>query len=221
MRRVRSDVGGSSEPVDPRAEEETGYEPSRDFGTNAIVVELGDGAGKRPSMNSAGLFLVKELSANIEAIDDFEDLSEYSMFRKHTLKLLRYYFKLSLDYGRIPSVLGGRATRARVSHKKMYSIEDETIFLHDMNRCMEQELSETELRIVALVVFMDHTFEQTGAILQYCEKQVRRIYPHAIDRLTRAFCERELLDSVELMKGKKKPMGRARVDDLNASASMM
>ena len=169
-------------------------------------------------MNGAGLFLVKELSANI-GVDESEDLSEYAMFRKHTLKLLRYYFKLSLDYGRIPSVLGGQVMRSRVSHTKMYTVEDDTIFLHDMNRCMEQELSETELRIVALVVFMDHTLEETGAILQYCEKQIRRIYPNVLDRLTRAFCERELLDRLELMQGLKKPMGRARADDLEASAS--
>lgn len=172
-------------------------------------------------MNSAGLFLVKELSANVETRDDGEDLSEYSIFRSHTLKLLRYYFKLSLDYGRIPSPLGGQGTRSRVSHVKMYTVEDDTIFLHDMSRCMEQELSETELKIVALVVFMDHTLEETGAILQYCEKQVRRMYPSALDRLTRAFFERKFLNRTHLMDGRKKPMGRAGADELNACASAM
>ena len=171
-------------------------------------------------MNSAGLFLVKELSANIEATDYDEDLSEYSIFRSHTLKLLRYYFKLSLDYGRIPSPLGGQGMRSRVSHVKMYTVEDDTIFLHDMSRCMEQELSEMELKIVALVVFMDHTFEQTGGILQYSERQIRRIYPNLLDRLTRAFCKRELLDRLELVQGRKKPMGKARASDLYASASI-
>ena len=169
-------------------------------------------------MNEHGLYLVKELSANVE--ESNEDLSEFSIFRKATLRLLRYYFKLSLDYGRIPSVLGGEVMRSRVSHAKMYTIEDETIFLHDMNRCMEQELGEMELKILALVVFMDHTFEQTGAILQYSEKQVRRIFPNVIDRLARAFFEREFLNRAELMEGKKKPMGRARPGDLMACAAV-
>jgi len=89
-------------------------------------------------MKIKGLFLVKELSANVAEPD--EDLSEYSIFRKHTLKLLRHYLRLSLDYGRIPSVLGGESMRARVSHTRMHSIEDDTIFIHDVSRCLEQVL---------------------------------------------------------------------------------
>jgi hypothetical protein len=169
-------------------------------------------------MNERGLYLVKELSANVE--DSSEDLSEFAIFRKQTLGLLRYYFKLSLDYGRIPSVLGGEVMRSRVSHTKMYTIEDDTIFLYDMNRCLEQELSETELRMLALVVFMNHTYEESGAILQYSEKQIRRIFPNVTDRLTRAFFERDFMKRPELMEGKKKPMGRARPGDLMANAAV-
>src|SRR6266567_1055590 len=158
-------------------------------------------------MNSKGLFLVKELSACIEEPE--EDLSEYSMFRTHTLKLLQHYLRLSLDYGRIPSVLGGEVMRARVSHSKLHTIEDETIFIHDMNRCLERELDGEELRLLALIVFMEHTFEEAAVILQYSEKQLRRNFPPIMDRLTRAFFQREFLNQAKLMGSVKKPMGRA------------
>ena len=168
-------------------------------------------------MSNHGLFLVKELSANVEECD--EDLSEYSIFRTHTLKLLQHYLRLSLDYGRIPSVLGGQVTRARVSHTKMHSMEDDTIFIHDMSRCIEQELTDEELRLIALIVFIDHTFEEAAKILGYSEKQLRRIFPGIMDRLTRALFDRELLSREKLMAGKKKPMARVRPGVIEANAA--
>jgi hypothetical protein len=175
-----------------------------------------NGSGRRCRMSHKGLFLVKELSACVER--EYEDLSEYSMFRAHTLKLLRHYLRLSLDYGRIPSVLGGEMMRARVSNTRMHTIEDETIFIHDMNRCLERELDGDELRLMALIVFMEHTFEEAALILHYSEKQLRRKFPPIMDRLTRAFFEREFLNHEKLMGGTKKPMGRAQINTIRANA---
>jgi hypothetical protein len=168
-------------------------------------------------MNHKGLYLVKELSANVERCD--EDLSEYSMFRAHTLRLLKHYLKLSLEYGRIPSVLGGEVTRARVSHTKLHTIEDETIFIHDMNRCLERELDNDELRLMALIVFMEHTFDEAAVLQGYSLRQTYRMFYELMDRLTRAFFDREFLDQEKLMGEKKKPMGRVRVAMIKANAA--
>jgi hypothetical protein len=182
----------------------------------AMVV--GDGIARRWSfMENSGLFLVKELSANVEKSD--EDLSEYSIFRAHTLNLLQHYLRLSLDYGRIPSVLGGLVTRARVSHTKMHTMEDDTIFIHDMSRCLERELAEEELRLMALIVFMDHTFDEAAAMQGYSLRQTYRMFYELMDRLTRAFFDREFLDREKLMGVLKKPMGRARPGTIEARAA--
>lgn len=170
-------------------------------------------------MNNKGLFLVKEIHACVEREND-EDLSEYSMFRAHSLKLLRHYLRLSLDYGRIPSVLGGESMRARVSHTRMHTIEDETIFIHDMNRCLEKVLDLEELRLVALIVFMDYTFEEAAAMRQYSIRQTYRMFYDLMDRLTKAFFDREFLNREKLMGMTKKPMGRARPDSIKASAAV-
>ena len=167
-------------------------------------------------MKHKGLFLVKELSASVADRD--EDLSEYSIFRKHTLKLLQHYLRLSLDYGRIPSVLGGESMRARVSHTKMHTIEDDTIFIHDMSRCLEKELNEDELRLMALVVFMDFTFEEASEKRGYSIRQTYRMFYDLMDPLTRAFFVRGFLDQEKLMENKKKPMGRARPETIEANA---
>ncbi len=168
-------------------------------------------------MNNKGLFLVNEIAASVERDD--EDLTEYSMFRSHSLKLLRQYLKLSLDYGRIPSVLGGESMRARVSHTRMHTIEDETIFIHDMNRCLEQVLDREELRLLALVVFMDYTFEEASSQTEYSLRQTYRMFYDMMDRLTCAFFEREFLNREKLMGTMKKPMGRARPGSIQACAA--
>jgi hypothetical protein len=169
-------------------------------------------------MKRKTLFLVKEISACIERAE--EDLSEYSMFRAHSLKLLRHYLRLSLDYGRIPSVLGGESMRARVSHTRMHTMEDETIFIHDMNRCLEKVLSEEELRMVALIVFMDYTFEEAAMKMHYSIRQTYRMFYDLMDRLTSAFFEREFLNREKLMGTTKKPMGRARPHSIEACAAL-
>ena len=169
-------------------------------------------------MNKNKLFLVKDFHACVERVND-EDLSEYSMFRAHSMKLLRHYLRLSLDYGRIPSVLGGEAMRARVSHTKMHTMEDETIFIHDMNRCLKQVLDEEEVRLIALIVFMDYTFEEAASMRKYSIRQTYRMFYDLMDRLTKAFFDREFLNREKLMGTMKKPMGRVRPDSIKACAT--
>jgi hypothetical protein len=202
--------------VDRTIEEKTRTGTTNGRASYAFVVS-DDCAGRWSPMSNHGLFLVKEMSANVERCD--EGLSEYSIFRAHTLNLLQHYLRLSLDYGRIPSVLGGLVTRARVSHTKMHTMEDDTIFIHDMSRCLERELAEEELRLVALIVFMDHTFEEAAAMQGYSLRQTYRMFYELMDRLTRAFFDREFLDREKLMGVLKKPMGRARPGTIEARAA--
>jgi hypothetical protein len=213
---MREYVGRSSRSVDRTIEEKTRSGPTNSRAGYAFVIN-DVFAGRRSPMSNRGLFLVKELSANVEKCD--EDLSEYSIFGAHALNLLQHYLRLSLDYGRIPSVLGGLVTRARVSHTKMHSMEDDTIFIHDISRCLEQELKEEELRLMALIVFMDHTFDEAAAMQGYSLRQTYRMFYDLMDRLTRAFFDREFLDREKLMGVVKKPMGRARPGTIEASAA--
>jgi hypothetical protein len=101
----------------------------------------------------------------------------------------------------------------------MHTMEDDTIFIHDMSRCLERELAEEELRLVALIVFMDHTFEEAAAMQGYSLRQTYRMFYELMDRLTRAFFDREFLDREKLMGVLKKPMGRARPGTIEARAA--
>ncbi len=64
-------------------------------------------------MNDGGLLLagVLQASAGCE-----EDLSEYSLFRRHTRALLRHYFARTTQKGRMPSIWTNSMSRSRISH---------------------------------------------------------------------------------------------------------
>ncbi len=102
-------------------------------------------------MNEGGLLLAGlRASAGCE-----EDFPEYSVFRRHTRALLRHYFARTTQKGRMPSIWTNSMSRSRISHYKTATLEDDTIFVHDLERCLAREFAEEELKLLALTVFLD------------------------------------------------------------------
>jgi predicted DNA-binding protein (UPF0251 family) len=97
--------------------------------------------------------------------------------------MLRRYFRLSLDLGRLPSILGGEVFRGVVSSSRMHTFEDFVIFVHDMERCMEK-LDPASLETIAALVFLDQSQEEAGKSLGLSRRQVERRYSTALDRLS-------------------------------------
>ena len=63
---------------------------------------------------------------------------ELSLYHDKTIALLRRYFRMSLEIGRMPSVLGREVFRARVTSYRVRTFEDAVIFVHDVEKCLEQ-----------------------------------------------------------------------------------
>src|SRR4051812_18479014 len=61
---------------------------------------------------------------------------ELSLYRHHTIGLLRRYFRMSIELGRLPSVVGREFFRAKISSYRMTSFEDVVILVHDVDRCI-------------------------------------------------------------------------------------
>src|SRR5438876_933901 len=61
--------------------------------------------------------------------------SELWIYRDRTTAMLRRYFRLSVELGRLPSLLGREFFRARVTSYRMHSFEDAVIFVHDVENC--------------------------------------------------------------------------------------
>ncbi len=117
---------------------------------------------------------------------------ELSFYRDHTLLLLRRYFRLSLQMGRLPSLIGREIFRTRVSAYNTHTFEDLVIFLHDVERCLER-LDGLSRTLIACIVFQEYTEEETARRLGWHRQRIVEGLARAIDASTEKFLEVGLL----------------------------
>ncbi len=111
---------------------------------------------------------------------------ELSFYRDHTLLLLRRYFRLSLQLGRMPSLVGREIFRARVSHYRAHTFEDAVIFVHDVERCLEQ-LQGFSRRLIALMVFEEYNGEEAARLLHRPVRTIEHDFGLSLEKLTESF----------------------------------
>jgi hypothetical protein len=107
-------------------------------------------------------------------------------YRGRTLALLRRYFHMSLDVGRLPSLLGREFFRARVTSYHMHSFEDVVILVHDVERCLER-LDDFSRSLVARIVLQDYNWDETALLMNCSRRTVARRFPRILDRLSEIF----------------------------------
>jgi DNA-directed RNA polymerase specialized sigma24 family protein len=118
------------------------------------------------------------------------------MYRARTVALLRKYSRLSVEVGRIPSLLGREFFRTQVTSYHMSTFEDVVIFVHDVERSLEK-LDRFEQKLIAKIVLLEYTQEETARILGCGLRSVERHYPEALDRLSEIFLTGGLLRPME------------------------
>ena len=117
---------------------------------------------------------------------------ELSAYHDRTIALLRRYFRMSLEIGRMPSVLGREVFRARVTSYRVRTFEDAVIFVHDVEKCLEQ-LEPFSRQLIARVILQDYSYEEAAALVGCGERTVYRLLPLALDRLSEIFLGTKLL----------------------------
>jgi hypothetical protein len=116
---------------------------------------------------------------------------DLGIFRDRTCGLLRRYAIISLEAGRLPSLLGRELIRSR-SDTRVPSFEDAVIFIHDVERCLNH-LEPWQRRLIACIVFQNYSQREAARALHCTPRTVRNRFPEAVDELTRLFVERGLL----------------------------
>jgi hypothetical protein len=116
-----------------------------------------------------------------------------AFYRKYTEGLLRRYVKMSMEQGRVPSLLGRELFRGNVTSHKVQGFDDVVIFVHDVQSCLSQ--LEPGLRhLVRRIALEEYTQPETAAMLRIGERTVRRRYAEAIDKVTRLLLDRKLME---------------------------
>jgi predicted DNA-binding protein (UPF0251 family) len=127
-------------------------------------------------------------SAQRERLRRLNAEMEFAPYRSQTIALLRRYFRTALEVGRLPALLGRECFRSRVSHRKVCTFEDQIIFTHDLDRCLDR-LERQEQGLISLIVFQEYSHEDAGREMRLHRNNVRQNFFRAIDVVTQMLIE--------------------------------
>ena len=121
---------------------------------------------------------------------------ELWLYRKRTASLLRRYFRMSVEMGRLPSILGQEFFRSKVTSYSVSSFEDVVIFIHDVERSLGK-LDSLSQQLIARVILQGFSYDETARLLGCCRRTVDRKLPDAIDRLSEIFIDVGILEKFD------------------------
>jgi hypothetical protein len=118
---------------------------------------------------------------------------ELAFYRKYTEAMLRRYLRVSVEVGRVPSLMGRELFRGNVSHYKADGFEDGVIFCVDVERCLAK-LRKVDQSTVRRIALQGYTHEEAAPLLGVTFKTCVVHYGAALDRLTEIFLAGRLLE---------------------------
>jgi hypothetical protein len=131
-----------------------------------------------------------------EALDPREDCeaarADAMFFRSQTLAIVRHFYEIASQIGRLPSILGREFFRAKISHHAIPSFEEQIVFIHDVEHALAR-LGEQDAEVIALVGLFHCTLDDAADILGRSRRTVVQRYADSIDRLAEIFLETGLL----------------------------
>ncbi len=116
-----------------------------------------------------------------------------AFYRSYTEAMLRRYATLSMESGRVPSMLGREMFRGKVTSYRVHAFDDVVIFCHDVENCI-RTLQEEQQRLIYRIGVQEYTFGEAAGMVGCSLRTVQRRYHEAIDELTAVFLQRRLLE---------------------------
>jgi hypothetical protein len=120
-------------------------------------------------------------------------LGELAFYRKYTEALLRRYLRLSMQTGRVPSLMSRDVFRGNVSHYQVRGFEDVVIFCHDVEQRLAK-LNPYEQQLIKRIALQRYTRGEAAGMLGISLRTCIIHYDRAVDRLTGVLLEAGLLD---------------------------
>lgn len=157
-----------------------------------------DPHGRRCTMSAAAVMMLPMVQAAAVALVQLRTRRvplqpELAFYRKYTEGMLRRYVRLSMEKGRVPSLMGTEMFRGRVTSYKIRSFEDVVIFTHDVEKCL-RKLTIGEQRLLERIALQEYTQGDAAGLLGMSLRTVVRRYPAAVDVLTGHFLEMGLME---------------------------
>ncbi len=125
-----------------------------------------------------------------------ESRPEISVYRDHCIALLRRYFCMAVEVGRLPAILGREFFRTRSRDYHVHSFENLVIFVIDVERCLNR-LHPFDKELVARIILQEHSEEEAARLLHCTDRTIRRRLPDALDFLAELFLANGMLNVTE------------------------
>jgi len=128
----------------------------------------------------------------VEEGDEIDPRPEISCYRGQTFAIVRHFFEISSQVGRLPSLLGREFFRARVTHHAIPSFEDQAVFVRDVELCFAR-LSEPHAEMITLVALYSFSRDEVAEMLRASKTWVNHRVAEALDALGEIFLQARLL----------------------------
>jgi hypothetical protein len=125
---------------------------------------------------------------------------QVAFYRKYTEALLRRYVRMSMEAGKVPSLVGQEMFRGKVTNYQIGHFDDVVIFLHDVDTCLGK-LEPDQQHLIARIALQQYTIIETADLLRVPPRSVVRRYGVALDRLTRIFLSVQMLEPQKSCQG--------------------
>ena len=122
---------------------------------------------------------------------------EFSIYRRTTAAFLRKFFRMSIELGHLPSLLGREFFRTHVTSYTTFTFEDAVIFTHDVERCLESLPARLQT-VLAHFVFEEYTRAEVAEMMGVSWRTVARWYAEALDRLSEVFVRHGLMEPIAI-----------------------
>ena len=133
---------------------------------------------------------------------------QVAFYRKYTVALLRRFLRMSMQAGKMPSVLGQEFFRAKVTHCRTEGLEDIVIFIHDIEHSLEK-LTPDQQHLIARITLQEFTVGEVAATFGVDPRTIIRRHTRALDALTRIFLDVKILTPPDSCQGGKSTENRA------------
>ena len=118
---------------------------------------------------------------------------QIAFYRKYTEALLRRYVRMSMEAGKIPSLLKQEMFRGKVTSYQVDSFDDVVIFLHDVDRCLQKHDWQQQ-ELITRIAIQEYTIPEAAELLGVPARTIVRRYRAALDRLTRVLLHVKMLE---------------------------
>jgi DNA-directed RNA polymerase specialized sigma24 family protein len=117
------------------------------------------------------------------------------LYRARTVALLRRYGHVSVEVGRLPSLLGREFFRSRLTPYSVKNFEDAIVFVTDMERSLAG-LSDFERKLLAMNILEEYTVAEISTFFRLSQRTIERLLRETIDELSRTLLGKGLLDGL-------------------------